>query len=115
MLSRLAIVLSFSEPMDHHEPHYLDLLLPLELVSGDTEVDGVLYNVLSVHLSGSILMTELGMQTANGRSFLPGVPVSAQHLTAANRCRNLTSSLDTAGVGPPWILVGHSYGRVLVR
>jgi pimeloyl-ACP methyl ester carboxylesterase len=36
-------------------------------------------------------------------------------LTATKRCEELTILLEVAGIDPPWILVGHSYGGVLVR
>jgi pimeloyl-ACP methyl ester carboxylesterase len=40
---------------------------------------------------------------------------SALPLTARKRCEDLTKLLEVAGVEPPWIIVGHSYGGVLVR
>ncbi|KUJ07039.1 alpha/beta-hydrolase, partial [Mollisia scopiformis] len=43
------------------------------------------------------------------------LPASAQPLTATKRCEDLTKLLDVGGIAPPWILVGHSYGGVLVR
>lgn len=36
-------------------------------------------------------------------------------MTATKRCEDLTKLLEVAGVSPPWVLVGHSYGGVLVR
>lgn len=35
--------------------------------------------------------------------------------TAAGRCADLTKLLAVAGLDPPWVLVGHSYGGTLVR
>jgi pimeloyl-ACP methyl ester carboxylesterase len=35
--------------------------------------------------------------------------------TAENRIRELSRLLETAGIDPPYVLVGHSYGGVLVR
>jgi pimeloyl-ACP methyl ester carboxylesterase len=43
------------------------------------------------------------------------LPVSAQPLTATKKCEELTKLLEVMGVAPPWVLVGQSYGGVLVR
>jgi pimeloyl-ACP methyl ester carboxylesterase len=43
------------------------------------------------------------------------LPASAQPLTAMKRCEELTKLLEVVGVTPPWVLVGQSYGGVLVR
>jgi len=40
---------------------------------------------------------------------------SASPPTLAKRCSDLTKLLEAAGIDPPWVLVGHSYGGSLVR
>ncbi|KAE9371776.1 alpha/beta-hydrolase, partial [Stipitochalara longipes BDJ] len=40
---------------------------------------------------------------------------SSRPPTTKKRCEELTALLQAAGVEPPWVLVGHSYGGVLVR
>lgn len=40
---------------------------------------------------------------------------SSLPLTAKRRCEELTKLLEVVGVEPPWIVVGHGYGSVLVR
>jgi len=53
---------------------------------------------------------------ANSKAERPSpLPPSAQPLTATKRCEELTKLLQVAGVTPPWVLVGQSYGGVLVR
>ena len=44
-------------------------------------------------------------------------PLSPSSLpaTSKRRCQELTLLLEKAGVEPPWIIVGHSYGGALVR
>lgn len=56
-------------------------------------------------------------RAGHGRSkLIPGhSPVSAQPLTATKRCEDLTKLLEVTGVSPPWVLVGHSYGGVLIK
>jgi pimeloyl-ACP methyl ester carboxylesterase len=51
-------------------------------------------------------------------SIAPGLhplPASAQPPTASKRIEDLTKLLESAGIVPPWVIVGHSYGGVLVR
>jgi alpha/beta hydrolase fold len=43
------------------------------------------------------------------------LPTAASSPTAAKRCKDLTDLLERAGIEPPWVLVGHSYGGTLVR
>lgn len=43
------------------------------------------------------------------------LPASAWPPTAAQRCTELTTLLENAGIEPPWVLIGHSYGGTLVR
>jgi pimeloyl-ACP methyl ester carboxylesterase len=43
------------------------------------------------------------------------LPPSAEPPTATKRCEELTKLLEVAGVTPPWVLLGQSYGGVLVR
>ncbi|RAL00759.1 alpha/beta fold hydrolase [Aspergillus ibericus CBS 121593] len=42
-------------------------------------------------------------------------PSPAQNYTAENRIRELAQLLDITGIEPPYVLVGHSYGGMLVR
>lgn len=42
-------------------------------------------------------------------------PSPTQEYTAQNRIQELSKLLEIAGIEPPYVLVGHSYGGVLVR
>ncbi|RAH69768.1 alpha/beta fold hydrolase [Aspergillus aculeatinus CBS 121060] len=50
-----------------------------------------------------------------GRSSEPPSPLLLLPPTAHNRVRELTQLLDAAQIPPPYVLIGHSYGGVLVR
>jgi pimeloyl-ACP methyl ester carboxylesterase len=43
------------------------------------------------------------------------LPASARPPTASKMVEELTKLLENAGVAPPWVIVGHSYGGILVR
>jgi len=43
------------------------------------------------------------------------LPPSARPPTAAKRCAELTKLLEVTNTPPPWVIIGHSYGGVLVR
>lgn len=79
------------------------------------------YTASGIDTYGQTILPELARQTTTctydraGDGISDARPESVQPLTSGTQARELRALLTSAGIAPPYVVVGHSYGGMVAR